>query len=80
MRMGAAAVDLCSVACGRVDAYYERGLNHWDLAAGALIAEEAGALVGPLDPERPDPGAMIAATPASAAPAARCTTRTSSSP
>ena len=53
-RMGAAAVDL----------YYERGLNHWDLAAGALIAEEAGALVGPLDPERPDPGAMIAATPA----------------
>ena len=42
-RMGAAAVDLCSVACGRVDAYYERGLNHWDLAAGRLIAEEAGA-------------------------------------
>ena len=37
-RMGAAAVDLCSVACGRVDGYYERGLNSWDLAAGALIA------------------------------------------
>ena len=47
-RMGAAAVDLCSVACGRVDAYYERGLNHWDLAAGALIAIEAGATVGEL--------------------------------
>jgi len=47
-RMGAAAVDLCSVACGRVDAYYERGLNHWDLAAGALIAAEAGAVVGEL--------------------------------
>ena len=44
-RMGAAAVDLCSVACGRVDAYYERGLNHWDLAAGELIAGEAGATV-----------------------------------
>jgi myo-inositol-1(or 4)-monophosphatase len=40
-RMGAAAVDLCSVGCGRVDAFYERGLNRWDLAAGALIAEEA---------------------------------------
>ena len=47
-RMGAAAVDLCSVACGRVDAYYERGLNHWDLAAGSLIAAEAGATVGEL--------------------------------
>ncbi len=41
-RMGAAAVDLCSVACGRVDAYFERGLNPWDLAAGELIAAEAG--------------------------------------
>ena len=40
--MGAAAVDLCSVACGRVDGYYERGLNRWDLAAGALIAATAG--------------------------------------
>jgi myo-inositol-1(or 4)-monophosphatase len=47
-RMGAAAVDLCSVACGRVDAYYERGLHHWDLAAGTLIAAEAGATIGEL--------------------------------
>jgi len=47
-RMGAAAVDLCSVACGRVDAYYERGLQPWDHAAGALIAREAGAQVGHL--------------------------------
>ena len=62
-RMGAAAVDLCSVACGRVDAYYERGLHPWDHAAGALIAREAGALVGHLHggpedlglhPRRPD--------------------------
>jgi fructose-1,6-bisphosphatase/inositol monophosphatase family enzyme len=47
-RMGAAAVDLCSVACGRLDAYYERGLGPWDLAAGGLIARQAGARVGDL--------------------------------
>jgi myo-inositol-1(or 4)-monophosphatase len=58
-RMGAAAVDLCSVACGRVDAYYELGLNHWDLAAGELIASEAGARVGQLDD-----GTVVAAPPA----------------
>jgi myo-inositol-1(or 4)-monophosphatase len=44
-RMGAAAVDLCSVACGRLDAYWERGLGPWDLAAGTLVAREAGARV-----------------------------------
>jgi myo-inositol-1(or 4)-monophosphatase len=44
-RGGSAALDLCSVAAGRVDAYYERGLNAWDLAAGALVASEAGARV-----------------------------------
>jgi len=43
--MGAAALDLCSIAAGRLDAYFERGLNPWDFAAGALIASEAGALV-----------------------------------
>ena len=58
-RMGAAAVDLCSVACGRVDAYYERGLNHWDLAAGTLIATEAGAVAGELED-----GTVIVAPPA----------------
>ncbi len=47
-RQGAAAIDLCSVACGRLDAYYERGLAAWDLAAGGLIAREAGAIVGDL--------------------------------
>lgn len=47
-RGGSAAIDLCSVACGRVDAYYERGAKPWDLAAGALIAQEAGAMVGGL--------------------------------
>jgi len=47
-RAGAAAVDLCSVAAGRVDAYYERGLHYWDIAAGGLIAREAGAMTGDL--------------------------------
>ena len=47
-RMGSAALDLCALACGRVDGYYERGLSPWDLAAGALIAAEAGATVGGL--------------------------------
>ena len=45
-RLGAAAVDLCWTAVGRVDCYYERGLNPWDLAAGALVAREAGLAVG----------------------------------
>ncbi|RUR03384.1 inositol monophosphatase family protein [Labedella endophytica] len=44
-RIGAAALDLCAVACGRIDAYYESGLNPWDQAAGVLIAQEAGARV-----------------------------------
>jgi len=42
-RGGSAAVDLCSLAAGRVDGYYESGVNHWDTAAGGLIAAEAGA-------------------------------------
>ncbi len=44
-RNGAAAVDLCYVAMGAVDAYFEASLKEWDLAAGGLIATEAGALV-----------------------------------
>ena len=47
-RIGTASLDLCNVAAGRLDAYYERGLNPWDHAAGALIASEAGARVGGL--------------------------------
>jgi myo-inositol-1(or 4)-monophosphatase len=42
-RFGAAALDLCWVAAGRVSAFYELGLQPWDLAAGVLIAQEAGA-------------------------------------
>ena len=45
-RGGSAAIDLCDVAAGRLDGYYERGLHPWDHAAGVLIASEAGALVG----------------------------------
>ena len=44
-RLGSAALDLCMVAAGRLDAHYEHGLNVWDWAAGALIAAEAGAVV-----------------------------------
>ena len=44
-RAGAAAVDLCHVATGRLDLYYERGLSPWDLAAGSLVVTEAGGIV-----------------------------------
>ncbi|HUR18039.1 MAG TPA: inositol monophosphatase family protein [Acidimicrobiales bacterium] len=48
-RAGAASVDLCWLARGRVDIYYERGLQPWDRAAGALVASEAGAAVETLE-------------------------------
>jgi myo-inositol-1(or 4)-monophosphatase len=63
-RIGAASLDLCSVAAGRLDAYYERGLNPWDHAAGALIAREAGARVGGLVDARESVDLLIAAEPA----------------
>ncbi|MEJ5253801.1 MAG: inositol monophosphatase family protein [Acidimicrobiales bacterium] len=63
-RMGAASVDLCSVACGRVDGYWEAGLQPWDYAAGALIAREAGAVVGGLDGGPPSSTFILAAPPA----------------
>lgn len=63
-RQGAAALDLCSVACGRLDGYYEQGLAAWDLAAGGLIASEAGALVTGFDGGPPVAGAVVAASPA----------------
>lgn len=47
-RAGVASVDLCAVAARRLDGYYERGLNYWDWAAGALVASESGARVGGL--------------------------------
>ncbi|NED97563.1 inositol monophosphatase [Phytoactinopolyspora alkaliphila] len=62
-RAGAAALDLCAVATGRLDAYYERGLKPWDLAAGALIASEAGAVVSGLRGEEAGERLTFAATP-----------------
>jgi myo-inositol-1(or 4)-monophosphatase len=69
-RGGSASVDLCAVAAGRVDAYYERGLNYWDYAAGALIAAEAGARVGGLRGAPPGTSMTIAAGPGLFAPLA----------
>ncbi|MQA25480.1 MAG: inositol monophosphatase [Micromonosporaceae bacterium] len=63
-RFGAAALDLCLVAEGRVDAFYEKGLAPWDLAAGGLIAEAAGVLVTGLR-GRPAGKRMTLAAPAS---------------
>jgi myo-inositol-1(or 4)-monophosphatase len=61
-RMGSAALDLCMVAAGRLDAHYEHGLNVWDWAAGALIAAEAGAAVALPDPGQAS-GLVAAAAP-----------------
>ena len=62
-RVGAAALDLVWCACGRFDAYYERGVHSWDIAAGALIAQRAGLVVREL-PEAEgvgDPYGIVAA-------------------
>ena len=48
-RFGSAAVDLCYVACGRFDGYFEYNLNPWDIAGGALIVKEAGGIVCDFD-------------------------------
>jgi len=63
-RNGACSVDLCSVAAGNVDGYYERGVQYWDIAAGTLIAREAGAVVGGLDGRPAGPSMTISAGPA----------------
>jgi myo-inositol-1(or 4)-monophosphatase len=62
-RGGSACVDLCSVAAGRVDAFYERGNQEWDIAAGGLIVREAGGRVEGLDGAPPGPEMTIAAGP-----------------
>ncbi|GIF49669.1 myo-inositol-1(or 4)-monophosphatase [Asanoa ferruginea] len=63
-RFGAASLDLCLAAEGGVDAYYEKGLNPWDHAAGGLIATEAGLVVGGLDGRPAGPDMLVAAPPA----------------
>jgi myo-inositol-1(or 4)-monophosphatase len=60
-RAGAAALDLAWVAAGRLDGFYERGLNQWDWAAGHLLVVEAGGAIGWLDGE--PLGLVAAATP-----------------
>ena len=44
-RIGSAALDMCAVAAGRLDAYYEQGIHVWDIAAATLIVREAGGVV-----------------------------------
>jgi len=63
-RLGSAAADLCFVACGRVDAYYEDGLRVWDVAAGELIAREAGCRTGDLAGGPSSDDQVVAAAPA----------------
>ena len=60
-RVGAAALDLCWCACGRYDAYFERGLNPWDVAAGSLIASRAGLVVRDLVAAEGEPAGTVAA-------------------
>jgi myo-inositol-1(or 4)-monophosphatase len=65
-RLGSAAIDLAYLAAGRIDGYWELRLGPWDVAAGGLIAEEAGALVTAIDGEGPyltDTPSLIAANP-----------------
>lgn len=64
-RAGAAALDLCYVAAGRLDAFWETGLSKWDVAAGALIIREAGGIVSGLDGSENflDTGHVLTGTP-----------------
>ena len=62
-RLGAAALDLCFVAMGRFDGFYEFGLNVWDICAGSLIVEEANGIVTDWDKNKlPDDGCRILAS------------------
>ena len=63
-RLGSGALDLCGVAAGRLDAYFEQGLNPWDMSAGLLVAEEAGARTGDLRGGRPSRQMVVATAPA----------------
>ena len=67
-RFGSAAIDLCLAAEGAVDAYYEKGLNAWDHAAGGLVATEAGLRVAGLSGAAAGPEMVVAAPPALFAP------------
>ena len=60
-RFGSAALDLAWTAAGRYDAYYERGLNAWDLAAGVLLCRRAGLAVRTLAPTPPAADGVLVA-------------------
>jgi myo-inositol-1(or 4)-monophosphatase len=62
-RAGSAALDLCSLACGRLDAFYEAPMERWDRSAGELIAREAGALLVGLPAQPGAPPGLIGANP-----------------
>jgi len=66
-RFGGAAIDCCFVASGRVDAYFESGVQDWDIAAGGLIVREAGGITAD---RRSDGGPYLAAAPGLADPLA----------
>jgi myo-inositol-1(or 4)-monophosphatase len=67
-RAGSAALDLCWVAAGRMDAYYEQGTHIWDWSAGALVVTEAGGVVCGFDDDAPSSDGIIAAAPGLARP------------
>jgi myo-inositol-1(or 4)-monophosphatase len=62
-RLGAASLDLCAVAAGRLDVYAERGLKPWDHAAGVLVAQEAGAVVRGEEGQAPSGRLVVASAP-----------------
>jgi len=62
-RFGAAALDLAWCAAGRFDAFYERGVKRWDVAAGSLLCERAGLVVEPLAEAPPQGDGILVATP-----------------
>jgi myo-inositol-1(or 4)-monophosphatase len=63
-RAGVAALDLCACAAGNLDAYYERGVKTWDIAAGTLICQRAGLAVRTLEPDGDLPSGVVVAAPA----------------
>lgn len=65
-RLGSAALDLAWTAAGRYDAYFERGVNHWDIAAGALICDRAGLASRTLAPLPPAAAGLLVAPPSMA--------------
>jgi myo-inositol-1(or 4)-monophosphatase len=62
-RIGSAALDICGVAAGSLDAYFERGLNPWDMAAAWLVLTEAGGVFTGLGAEPPNDQMVVAAAP-----------------